>query len=225
VGASRRRTRGSTSPCGDRFFALEPAQRVRERLRVEARLRRHLRADAVGLALLLAPVRREQHLVRRRAEPADDGAERRAHEPGRRRAEPRQDAERRRARHALHGVARRDVTDLVAEHARELVLGRGDGEDAARHVDVAARQRERVRLAMIDDVERVVDALERRLGGDALADLAHVVGEPACRRRMPSRLDLLRASLPISFSRDGEISDSFALARNGFTAHPDRHAR
>ena len=47
-----RREEGRTAlfaPARDRLLALEPAQRVRERLRVEAGLRRHLRADAVQL--------------------------------------------------------------------------------------------------------------------------------------------------------------------------------
>ena len=54
---------------------------------------------------------------------------------------------------ALGGVAVRDVADLVPQHARQLRLGVQVREDAARHVDVAARHGERVHRGIIEHGE------------------------------------------------------------------------
>ena len=51
-----------------------------------------------------------------------------------------------------HRVTRGDVADLVAEHGRELGLGVEVAHDAARDVDVAARQREGVDLLAVETV-------------------------------------------------------------------------
>ena len=50
-------------------------------------------------------------------------------------------------------MPRRDVSDLVAEHSRELRLVIEERQDAARDVDEAARQRERVDRGLIHDRE------------------------------------------------------------------------
>ena len=55
--------------------------------------------------------------------------------------------------YCLHGVARRDVADLVAQHAGQLRFVVQIRQDAARDVDVAAGQRERVDGRQVDDRE------------------------------------------------------------------------
>jgi len=54
---------------------------------------------------------------------------------------------------ALRRVARDDVADLVAEHARQLRLVAGERQQAAAGVDVAARERERVDDVAVEDGE------------------------------------------------------------------------
>ena len=73
------------------------------------------------------------------------------------RAQPRVDQRVLAARGSLRssGVALGHVADLVADHAGQLVLVVGQRQQAARHKDVSPRQRERVRLDLIDDVEHV----------------------------------------------------------------------
>ena len=63
----------------------------------------------------------------------------------------RPDAGLRLPRVGLRRVARGDVADLVTEHAGQLGFVVEIREDAARHVDVAARQRERVDRGTVDD--------------------------------------------------------------------------
>ena len=55
------------------------------------------------------------------------------------------------------GMAFGHVADLVADHAGQLVLVVGQRQQAARHEDVSTRQRERVRLDLVDDAEVVLE--------------------------------------------------------------------
>ena len=64
------------------------------------------------------------------------------------------DAGLRLARVLLRGMTRGDVADLVAEHAGQLRLVVQIRQDAARDVDVAARQREGVDRGAVDNGER-----------------------------------------------------------------------
>ena len=54
-------------------------------------------------------------------------------------------------RDLIGGVALRDVRDLVRQHAGQLRFVRGRVQDAAMDPDRAARQRERVELAVVRD--------------------------------------------------------------------------
>ena len=73
-----------------------------------------------------------------------------------------------------HRVPRGDVADLVAEHRRELRLAVEIGHDAARDVDVAARQREGIRLLAVEDRKRPGEIGAFSLGSDALPDLVDI---------------------------------------------------
>jgi hypothetical protein len=53
----------------------------------------------------------------------------------------------------LRGMPRGDVTDFVSEHAGELRLVVKEGKNAARQVDVAPGQRERIHRGCVDDGE------------------------------------------------------------------------
>ena len=63
------------------------------------------------------------------------------------------DACARRLRVLLRGVTRRHVADFVTEHAGQLRLVVEERQDAARQVDVSARQRKRVHRRRIDHSE------------------------------------------------------------------------
>ena len=77
------------------------------------------------------------------------------------------DAGARRLRVLLRRVPGRHVADLVAEHAGKLRLVVEVRQDAARDVDVSARQRERVDRRLIDDgkMPRKVGTLATRARG------------------------------------------------------------
>jgi hypothetical protein len=71
-------------------------------------------------------------------------------------------------------VLRGHVPDLVADDAGQLVLVVGQREEPARDVDVAAGQREGVRLLHVDDLEAVRQITPGRDGGEPLAHRANV---------------------------------------------------
>ena len=91
------------------------------------------------------------------------------------------------------GVPARGVRDLVADHARELVLAVGEREQSARHEDVAARQRERVGLDHVDDVELIVEAAARHAAQQLAPDLVDVGGERGVLEHADLGLHVLRA--------------------------------
>ena len=111
-------------------------------------LGRVLHAQPVGLQLVVASVLQEEHAQRglggalQRPRLGNEDAEQRE-----------TDAGARRLRVLLRRVARRDVTDLVAEHAGKLRLVVEKRQDAARHVDVAAGKREGVDRGLVHDRE------------------------------------------------------------------------
>jgi hypothetical protein len=75
-----------------------------------------------------------------------------------------------RLRLALRRVARGDVADLVAQHARHLGLGLRQGQQAARDVDVAARQREGVGNLAVEQGEGELGVGLIRVRGYPVAD-------------------------------------------------------
>ena len=111
-------------------------------------LRRVVHAELVGLHLVVASVLQEEHAERgfgralQRLRLGNEDAEQRE-----------TDAGAGRLRVLLRRVARRDVTDLVAEHAGQLRLVVEERQDAARQVDVAAGKRERVDRRLVHDRE------------------------------------------------------------------------
>ncbi len=74
-----------------------------------------------------------------------------------------------------HGMARRDVPDLVADHRRQFGLGIEVHHDPAGDVDVAARQRERVDLVAVEHGEGVLQVGAMALRGNALANRVDVL--------------------------------------------------
>src|SRR5437773_2712165 len=104
------------------------------------------------------------------------------------------------------GVAQVHVADLVAQHARELIVAGGVLDQTARHVDVPARDRERVHVRGVHDPE----------GPGEVASRGH--GDEGPDRRVERRLDgrvvdhrhggvhrgrILLAELPLLLDRDG----------------------
>ena len=149
-------------------------------------LRGDLLSDRVGLALLVARIARER---------IGAGRLRRVGlllAAGENVAEQRGDAQRLDVGVELRGVAPRDVADLVAEHVGELGLGVGEHQQPTRYVDVAARQRERVRLVHLDDLERVGDVLARRVRGERAAERFDVAIQRGILREAHGGLDLPR---------------------------------
>ncbi len=67
-----------------------------------------------------------------------------------------------RQRLLLRRVPVGDVDDLVAEHARELIFAVGQQQQPARHEHVAAGQRERIRLHLVDDRKLVAETARRQ---------------------------------------------------------------
>ena len=129
--------------------ALQHAEHGRHLAHVVAHTRRVAHAELVGLILVVTAELQEQHLhpgVRERHERArlvgDDHAQ----------AEPEPDQLL--LAHALHGVARGDVADLVSDHAGELRFVLDVRAQAARDEDLAARKRECVDRGIVDDGKR-----------------------------------------------------------------------
>ena len=102
-------------------------------------------------------------------------------------------------------VPQHDVADLVRDHAGDLALASRGLEHAAVHEDRSSRERERIDVFAIDDLERVAklrlaepswnrcdeprpDALDGVLG-PAIADDRHFLAEFRC--RAPSQFDVL----------------------------------
>jgi hypothetical protein len=80
---------------------------------------------------------------------------------------PEHDRERRRSGGLADRVPRGHVSDLVADHAGQLVLAARQGQQAARHEDRPAGQCEGVRLLEIDHVKAVGHVLARRVSREA----------------------------------------------------------
>ena len=91
------------------------------------------------------------------------------------------------------GVPAGRVGDLVPDHAGELVLAVGECEEPARHEHVASRQRERVGLHHVDDVELVVEAAARHTAQQLSPDLVDVGGERRVLQHSDLGLHVLRA--------------------------------
>jgi len=144
---------------------------------IPARARGELLADAVGLTLLFAAVRREHDGVGHPADAADEVAEGRADDAGHCRGEAGDHRKRRRPGDPSRGVSGGDVPDLVAKYGGELVLRVEQREQAARHVHGAAGERECVRLGRVDDREGVWHVATWRQPGQPLADRSDVRGE------------------------------------------------
>ena len=161
-------------------------------------LARHVaQAEIVGLLLVVAAELEEHELHPRLGEIPELG-ELRADD------HPRHEAERRELGlgDLGDGVAGRHVADLVPDHRRELGLGIEMGQDAARHVDEAAGQGERVHRRVVDHAEGPGEARPLAFRGQALPEARHVrlqsvVGVEAERRgdflvRLLAHRDLLR---------------------------------
>ena len=73
------------------------------------------------------------------------------------------------------GVAQCHVRDLVAQHARELVFGVRERQQASRYEDVAARQGKRVRGSVVHDREAVIKAVAGCVAGEAPTDRLDVL--------------------------------------------------
>lgn len=152
-------------PAADRGEILPQPDRF---ARVVAGARHVEQADLVGLGFLLA--RERQGDEQRGADARGHGhplvAERGA-EPGH------PEADQQFPRHPLDAVACDRVRDLVPEHRGELSVVLRDPEQARVHPDLAAGEREGVRILVLEDDELPVPVGMRRDGGDAAADFAH----------------------------------------------------
>ena len=192
---------GNAPPVAGLGDARERGEHVADAVRVPARRYGVLRAQPVGLALVVAsePEHQQSEPVARGVSEAG-AAVRRAH----RRDEDlrREQAEVRAERAAvgLHGVPRRDVGNLVAEHAGQLGLVVQVGHDAARQVDVAAGKREGVDGRRVDDGEMPVE-----IGpvGDRGQRVPHLLDEGL---QALVRVDAhLAPNLDVRLATDGEL--------------------
>jgi hypothetical protein len=98
------------------------------------------------------------------------------------------------------------MADLVRDHAGELVLVAGDGEDAGVEADLAARQRECIGF-VVDEQRALPPALpcRRQFAGDRADHATHGVGQARIIALLLLRLELrerLRAELIELFLRD-----------------------
>jgi len=93
--------------------------------------------------------------------------------------------------HLVDGVACGDVADLMAQHGGELGLGLEVGEDAARHVDPAPRQRERVDAGVVENLEAPGQVGALAGLGEAAAHLGDVGRELLVAEHRARGLDLL----------------------------------
>jgi hypothetical protein len=126
-------------------------------------------AEHVALALIIAPEAEEKHLqpLAREARVARDVA---AQHGAHRKADSGQLS----AGDLLHAVPGGNVADLVAEHRRHLGFGGEMGQDAARHVHGAARQREGVDHGVVHHPEAPGQVGALRYGRQGEADPLHV---------------------------------------------------
>ena len=150
------------------FSRLEHGEHIADRLRVVPGLHHVLHAEAIRLHLVLAAITHHPGLRADIGELTDGIG---AGENGRRHCAQRSGNA---ASLAASGMARRDVTDFVAENARELRFGIEIHEQAAVHVDVAAPGGECIDAFVIDDEE--LEFLVRQIADErqALADDVHV---------------------------------------------------
>ena len=179
--ARRRRLRpalGLGGLGGKRFLVLEHLDHVDHVLRVVAVARQVLGAELVGLRFLVAAVRGDvagRGRLRDLAREVGRAAHARAFEHrAKHRGGQHADAGALLAGGALRTVAGGHVADLVADHAGQLGLAVEVGHDPARHVDIAAGQREGVDLRAVEHGEGPLEVGPVRLRGQALAELVHV---------------------------------------------------
>ena len=179
---------------------LDGLEHARHLARVVAGARHHLRTEEVGLALVFAAVLQEvgaEPDLRSLGDdgtgaPADDGAK---HLPG-----ERAELELLALGRLRGAVPQHDVRELVRHDAGDLAFGGRRLNHPAVQEHRPARQRERIDLAKIDDVERVPELglaeLRRDLIDQAVADpLDEILGAPVVEERhlLP---DLCRRLLP-----------------------------
>ena len=126
-------------------------------------------AEPIGLELIFAAVLEEQHAERDLRESLK--GLRLGHENSENREAA---AGQRLARVGRGLMARVDMTDLVAEHGRQLRFVAQERHDAAREIDVAAGQRERVHRRLVDDRERPRQVRPVRRLRQPVADTADV---------------------------------------------------
>ena len=152
------------------FDPAERRQHLRNAVGIPAGARHVLHAEAVGLRFVVAAVLQHQQTETALAELRE--RTRRRHEDA---AENEPELRAGRSRVLLRCMTRRDVSDLVAEHAGQLRLVLQERQDAARYIDVAAGQGERVDGGDVDDGE--VPRQVRTLGElrEAKADVADVL--------------------------------------------------
>ena len=93
-------------------------------------------------------------------------------------------------------MSRHDVTDLVPDHARQLVLAVGQGQDSSRHVDESAGERKSVGLGIVRDLElvRCVRPL-RDLSDETPSKLLDISDEGGVSHEAHGLLDLARRLL------------------------------
>ncbi len=208
---------------------LDRPEHVRHLARVVSRARHDLRPLEIGLLLVLAAESQE-----RRAEtelgPLRDGAPR---APADNRAEHGPDKRADFVRRGLRGlrgpVPQRHVADLVREDARHFPFALGRLDHPAVDVHRAARQRERVDLPHVDDLERVLELgmpLARRNPlHQPASDVRHVRGHGVVAEERQLLLDLdggLAAELDVLLRRVlvlGRVDDGL----RGQNVHRHQH--
>ena len=152
---------------GKDFLVLEHADDLDHGLRVVAGFGEIRRTETIGFEFVVAAVARGPGLRQRLHERSaglvvhaghQNRTEHRTHPCGRRRAL------------LAHAVAGGDMTDLVTDHPREFRLRIEIGQDAARDVDIAAGQGERVDVRAVDHSEMPLQARPVALLRQRLAD-------------------------------------------------------
>ncbi len=159
-------------------LALERGEERRHAPRIESGPSRHLLADIVGLAFLIAPIGGDQSRSGHLYHLADLLSSRGTTSGSRQdRTDGSEQAHSEGAGLALGRVASRDVTDLVSDHVGEFGFRIGKNQEPPTHIDVTAGEREGVGLRHVGDGEVVADVFAGGEGSQALAQLIDVGGE------------------------------------------------
>jgi hypothetical protein len=156
-------------------FRLKLFQEPRHRRRIVARPDEVADAELVGLQFLVAAIPGEREL---RAA-ADGGlGKARAGIAEQHAAQDRRGDRTGLGEHAgavaLRRMPRRDMADLVAEHARKLCLGRGQGDQSTGRVDEPARQGEGVHDVRIEHGETPIEPRQLGALGQRSAEPGHI---------------------------------------------------